>query len=69
MGYIKYTPQCLHIKWGGLLVKNLISILGIEGSNLTSDMIVVNNDMLTKYTLCLGGLGLSTYFPLPTYLD
>jgi len=50
--------------WGGLLVKNLISIFGVQGLNLTSDMVVVNNVMLTKYSLCLG-----TYIGLPSYLD
>lgn len=34
MGKIKYTPMCLHIKCVGLLGKDLISILRVQGSNL-----------------------------------
>jgi hypothetical protein len=35
-GLNKMHPLCLHVKWGGLLVKDLISIFGVQGSNLTS---------------------------------
>jgi hypothetical protein len=37
-----------HVKWGGLMAKELISIIRVQGSNLKlNDIIVVNNGMLT----------------------
>jgi hypothetical protein len=38
--------------WGGLVVKEMISILGVQRLILTSDMgCVVNARMLTEYSL------------------
>jgi hypothetical protein len=34
---------------GGLLVKDLVSIFGVQGPNYTNDMVMVKNDILTKY--------------------
>jgi hypothetical protein len=34
---------------GGLMVGVFASILKVKGSNLTSDVCIVNNDKLTKY--------------------
>ncbi len=62
-------PLCLQNKWGHLLVKEFISIFGVQGSNLVTDMVMVNNYMLTKYSLYLGHLALGTYLGLRKYLD
>jgi hypothetical protein len=41
-----------HVKWGGLMAEELISIHGVQGPNLTlNDIVVVNNGMLTMCSL------------------
>ncbi len=42
MGSLQCIPLYLHIKGGGFMAKELISILGVKGSNLTSYIVVVN---------------------------
>jgi hypothetical protein len=38
IGQIECTLLFFHNKWGGLVVKELISILEVQGSILTNDM-------------------------------
>ncbi len=51
MGSTECIPSYFHIKWGGWMAKELISILGVSGSDFTSDIIVVNDVMLPICTL------------------
>jgi hypothetical protein len=46
-----YINKYLHNKWGGLVVKEFNSILGVQGSNFTNDIVVINNEILTKYSM------------------
>jgi hypothetical protein len=41
----------LHNKRDGLVIKKFNSIFGVQGSNFTNDIIVVNNGILTKYSI------------------
>ncbi len=41
----------LQNKWGGLVVKKFNSIFGVLKSNFTNDIVVVNNGILTKYSI------------------
>jgi hypothetical protein len=41
----------LHNKWGGLVVKKLNSIFGVQGSNFTNEIVSVNNGILIKYSI------------------
>jgi hypothetical protein len=50
MGQIEHILLYFHIKWGGLIAKELIFILGVQRSNLISDIVVVNNG--TMLTIC-----------------
>ncbi len=36
---------------GGLVVKEFNSILGVRGSNFTNDTVVVNDGILTEYSI------------------
>jgi hypothetical protein len=44
-------PTMFSHQMGGLMAKELISILGVKGLNLTSDIVVVHNGMLILYVL------------------
>ncbi len=50
-GLNKITLDCLHNMWGGLMVKEFNSILAVQRSNFTNDIVVVNNGILTKYSI------------------
>ncbi len=41
----------LQNKWGGLVVKKFNSIFGVQISNFTNDIVVVNNGILIKYSI------------------
>jgi hypothetical protein len=46
-----YINKYLHNKWGGLVVKEFNSILGVQGSNFTNDIVTVNNGILIEYSI------------------
>jgi len=41
----------LQNKWGGLVVKKFNSIFGVLLSNLTNDIVAINNGILIKYSI------------------
>jgi len=49
-GFIKEIINCLHNKWGGLVIKKFNSIFGVQGSNFTNDIVVINDGILIKYS-------------------
>jgi hypothetical protein len=49
--YYMYINKYLHNKWGGLVVKEFNSILGVQGSNFTNDIVTVNNGILIEYSI------------------
>jgi hypothetical protein len=51
MAHIKCTLLWFYNKSSGLSIKELESILEVQGSTFTSDMVVVNHDLLIKYSL------------------
>jgi hypothetical protein len=51
IGSIECTLLFCHNKWGGLVVKELISIFGVQRSIPTNDMVVINDEMLIEYFL------------------
>jgi len=46
-----YINKYLYNKWGGLVVKEFNSILGVQGSNFTNDIVAVNNGILIEYSI------------------
>jgi hypothetical protein len=50
-GLNKINIRLLHNKWGGLVVKEFNSIVGVQGSNFTNDIVAINNGILTEYSI------------------
>jgi len=47
---IECIVMYVHNKWTSLMVKVLTFIHGVQGSNLTKYVVVVNDGILTKYS-------------------
>jgi len=60
-GLNKINIILLYNKWNGLVVKEFNSILGVQGSNFTNDIVAVNDRILTKYSIPIKSLKLGAY--------